>query len=119
MEALALQGQWENINEGACLYAYSLLFTGDPQDNKTYADFVLLIRSELDSDVGQLEIVLWLTRGRSTRVKISPAGKLDLNADQVRYKTLFLVHWFVLVISILGVSVCRSGGIQNTVFLVC
>lgn len=82
-EVLALTGTWHTKTKDALLHAYLISFDGQPNEDKVYADFVLLIAAELDDDVARIETVLYITFGRQMKAKLSPKGEIKLTSKEV------------------------------------
>ncbi|KAF9615049.1 hypothetical protein IFM89_021620 [Coptis chinensis] len=85
--ARALCGSWGDITDGISLHAYRIDFSCSLAD-EFYSGFVLLIEANLDDEVANAEIELFLT-DKFVKSSVSPCGQLHLNADQVKYAQLF------------------------------
>lgn len=93
-EVLALTGTWHTKSKDALLRAYLISFDGQPNEDKLYADFVLLIAAELDDDVARIETVLYITRGRQVKAKLSPKGEIKLTSKEVHRHFLTIIFLF-------------------------
>lgn len=78
----ALSGTWgEKTDDGAIFSAYKISFSCSDADVK-YSSFVLLVESELDDDVGNVEMELYLV-SKFVKCKVSSCEELHFNAEQV------------------------------------
>lgn len=80
----ALSGTWGYDPNGEVFQAYKMNFSCNiPEVN--YSSFVLLLQSELDDDVGNVEVELFLV-SKFVQSSVSHCGKLHLDAQQVGTK---------------------------------
>ncbi|KAI3514031.1 hypothetical protein L1887_12347 [Cichorium endivia] len=77
----ALSGTWADKIDGANFYAYKMSFLCSVVDVE-YSSFVLLIESELDDDVGNLEMELYLV-SKSVKCTVSSSVELHLDGEQI------------------------------------
>ncbi|KAL2346622.1 hypothetical protein Fmac_000622 [Flemingia macrophylla] len=77
----ALSGAWGDKLDRAKFHAYKFEFTCNIV-SEIYAGFVLLIESELDEDVGNVEIDLYLV-SKIVKASVSSCGQVDLDAEQM------------------------------------
>lgn len=82
----ALSGTWGEKLDGAIFQAYKFDFTCD-KVGEVYSGFVLLIESELNDDVGNLELLLYLV-SKTVKSSVSSCGKVHLDAEQVKARLL-------------------------------
>lgn len=102
----ALSGTWGYDPNGEVFQAYKMNFSCNiPEVN--YSSFVLLLQSELDDDVGNVEVELFLV-SKFVQSSVSHCGKLHLDAQQVAKAKLFQELFFNGVFGKLFVK--SSGG---------
>ena len=68
---------------GATLQVYKLYFTSHCNEERTYANFVLLIEEMLDEDISNVETDLFLTGGRLVKSSFLHCGDMELDSSQV------------------------------------
>lgn len=78
----ALSGTWGEKLDGATFYAYKFDFSCNII-SEIYSGFVLLIESNLDDDVGNIELELYLV-SKTVKSSVSSCGKVYLDAEQVK-----------------------------------
>ncbi|KAL7588569.1 hypothetical protein Lser_V15G38263 [Lactuca serriola] len=84
----ALSGTWgEKTDDGAIFSAYKISFSCSDADVK-YSSFVLLVESELDDDVGNVEMELYLV-SKFVKCKVSSCEELHFNAEQISIAKCF------------------------------
>ncbi|KAL9442076.1 hypothetical protein AB3S75_020560 [Citrus x aurantiifolia] len=76
----ALSGRWGE-KCGVILHAYKFNFACSIV-TEIYSGFVLLIESELDNDVGNFELELYLV-SKTVKATVSSSGQVHLDADQM------------------------------------
>lgn len=79
--ARALSGSWHKKLDGLVFYAYKIDFVCNIVGEQ-YSNYVLLIESKLDDDVGNIEVDLYLV-SKFVKSSISSRGQLQLDAEQV------------------------------------
>jgi len=80
---LALSGDWHIRSDEVMFSAYLMSFDIETNTSDSFANFVLLVSSELADDVAHLEILLSLEQGRGL-AKLSPLKKINLTLHQRR-----------------------------------
>ncbi|XP_019053854.1 PREDICTED: endoribonuclease Dicer homolog 3b isoform X4 [Nelumbo nucifera] len=88
----ALSGGWGDKMDGVTLQAYKIDFSCNLAW-VFYSGFVLLIDANLDDDVANAEVELYLT-DKLVKSSISPSGQMHLDADQVRRSKCFQEFFF-------------------------
>ncbi|KAH9804977.1 Endoribonuclease Dicer [Citrus sinensis] len=87
----ALSGRWGE-KCGAILHAYKFNFACSIV-TEIYSGFVLLIESELDNDVGNFELELYLV-SKTVKATVSSSGQVHLDADQMSKAKCFQELFF-------------------------
>lgn len=87
----ALSGRWGE-KFGAILHAYKFNFACSIV-TEIYSGFVLLIESELDNDVGNFELELYLV-SKTVKATVSSSGQVHLDADQVKHELVIELYSF-------------------------
>ncbi|XP_050220026.1 endoribonuclease Dicer homolog 3 isoform X2 [Mercurialis annua] len=77
----ALSGSWGGNLDGATFHAYKFDFSCNIANEK-YSQFILLIESKLDDDVGNFELDLFLIR-KTVKASVSFCGQVHLDAEQM------------------------------------
>lgn len=77
----ALSGTWASNPNGVNFHAYKFEFSCNIIE-EIYSGFVLLIGSELDDDVGNIDADLYLI-SKTVKSYVSTCGKVYLDAEQV------------------------------------
>lgn len=77
----ALSGTWGDKLDGAIFQAYKIDFSCNIVD-ELYSGFVLLVESELDDDVGNIEMDLYLV-SKFVKTCVSSCGQVSLDSEQV------------------------------------
>lgn len=77
----ALSGKWASNPNGTTFHAYRFEFSCNIIE-EIYSGFVLLIESQLDDDVGNFEVDLYLIL-KTVKSCVSTCGRVYLDADQV------------------------------------
>lgn len=88
----ALSGTWADKIDGANFYAYKMSFLCSVVD-VAYSSFVLLIESELDDDIGNLEMDLYLV-SKSVKCTVSSSVELFLDGEQISKAKCFQEVFF-------------------------
>jgi hypothetical protein len=68
---------------GVTLQVYKLCFTSQGNEDRSYANFVLLIEEMLDKDIANAETDLFLTGGRVVKSFFLHCGDMELDSSQV------------------------------------
>ncbi|KAM6559383.1 hypothetical protein CsatA_028622 [Cannabis sativa] len=89
--ALALSGTWEEKHD-AVFHAYRFVFACSNVD-EFFSEFVLLIESKLDDDVGNFELELFLVT-KSVKTSVSYCGQVNLDAEQMKKAKCFQELFF-------------------------
>ncbi|KAH9619621.1 hypothetical protein KSS87_007949, partial [Heliosperma pusillum] len=76
----ALSGTWRDKPHGATFHSYRIDFSCDNED---FSSFVLLTASNLDHDVANAEIDLYLL-DTTAKSSVSPSGEVHLDSDQIK-----------------------------------
>ncbi|KAH9653048.1 Endoribonuclease Dicer [Citrus sinensis] len=87
----ALSGRWGE-KCGVILHAYKFNFACSIV-TEIYSGFVLLIESELDNDVGNFELELYLV-SKTVKATVSSSGQVHLDADQMSKAKCFQELFF-------------------------
>lgn len=82
-EPLALSGDWHIRSDEVIFFAYLMSFDIETNTSDSFANFVLLVSSELEDDVSHLEIQLSLEQGKGL-AKLSPLKRINLTLRQRR-----------------------------------
>lgn len=77
----ALSGSWGDDPSGEVYHVYRMNFHCNIKEVK-YSSFILLLQSELDYDVGNVEVELFLV-SKFVESSVSHCGKVHLDAQQV------------------------------------
>ncbi|KAF3446126.1 hypothetical protein FNV43_RR11305 [Rhamnella rubrinervis] len=88
----ALSGTWGEKLDGAIFHAYKFDFTCSIV-SEVYSEFVLLIESKLNDDVGNLELELYLV-SKTVKSSVSSCGKVHLDAEQMEKAKCFQEFFF-------------------------
>ncbi|GLJ31484.1 hypothetical protein SUGI_0631810 [Cryptomeria japonica] len=80
----ALSDSWDEEGREVILQVYKLLFTSQCDDENTYSNFALLVKSVLDNDITDTEIDLFLTTDKIVKAKLLPSGEMTLDSTQLR-----------------------------------
>ncbi|KAJ4951413.1 hypothetical protein NE237_028245 [Protea cynaroides] len=89
----ALSGTWVDKPDGIILQAYKLNFSCN-HVGVFYSGFVLLIESNLDDDVANAEVELYLIPDKLVKASVSPCGEVRLDAEQVKMSMCFQGFFF-------------------------
>ncbi|KAK4365008.1 hypothetical protein RND71_016366 [Anisodus tanguticus] len=88
----ALSGTWGDDPNGEVYQVYKMNFPCNIMEVK-YSSFVLLLQSELDDDVGNVEVDLFLV-SKFVQSSVSHCGKVHLDAQQVAKAKIFQELFF-------------------------
>ncbi|XP_060673707.1 endoribonuclease Dicer homolog 3a isoform X2 [Ziziphus jujuba] len=88
----ALSGTWGEKVDSATFHAYKFDFSCSII-SEVYSGFVLLIESNLDDDVGNIELELYLV-SKSVKSSVSSCGKVCLDAEQMKKAKCFQEFFF-------------------------
>ncbi|XP_074265288.1 endoribonuclease Dicer homolog 3-like [Silene latifolia] len=76
----ALSGKWRDKLHGAVLHSYRIDFSCDSEN---FSSFLLLTESNLDHDVANAKMDLYLL-DRTAISSVSPSGEVHLDSDQIK-----------------------------------
>ncbi|KAH0698362.1 hypothetical protein KY285_015597 [Solanum tuberosum] len=102
----ALSGSWGNDPNGEVYQVYKMNFPCNIKEVK-YSSFILLLQSELDYDVGNVEVELFLV-SKFVESSVSHCGKVHLDSQQVAKAKIFQELFFNGLFSKLFIK--SSGG---------
>ncbi|XP_060208248.1 endoribonuclease Dicer homolog 3a isoform X1 [Lycium barbarum] len=88
----ALSGTWGDSPNGEVYQVYKMDFPCNIMEVK-YSSFVLLLQSELDDDVGNVEVELFLV-SKFVKSAVAHCGKVHLDAQQVAKAKIFQELFF-------------------------
>nr|XP_019070569.1 endoribonuclease Dicer homolog 3a isoform X1 [Solanum lycopersicum] len=88
----ALSGSWGNDPNGEVYQVYKMNFLCNIKEVK-YSSFILLLQSELDYDVGNVEVELFLV-SKFVESSVSHCGKVHLDSQQVAKAKIFQELFF-------------------------
>ncbi|GAA0149590.1 hypothetical protein LIER_08728 [Lithospermum erythrorhizon] len=101
---LALSAKWGDDQDGITFHAYHIHFSCNIAEEH-YSNFVLLLNSEIDDDVGNIEVDLYLI-SKFVKASVSAHGLQHLDMDQI--KKVKCLHTF-LFNGIFGKLIGRSS----------
>ena len=78
----SLSGTWGLKHDATIFHAYRIHFSCNKPDEQ-YSNFVLLIESKLDDDVGNVEVELYLV-SKFVKSSVSSCGQMHLDVEQVQ-----------------------------------
>lgn len=107
-----LSNSWDEEGTEVTLKVYELCFTSKSNDNKTYSNFAILIKSELDDDITNTDIDLFLTTVKVVKAEFLRRGEMTLDLTQVlkdKHMNFVLqsIHYNLLPIIYLFLFVCN------------
>ncbi|KAF3659002.1 hypothetical protein FXO38_12894 [Capsicum annuum] len=88
----ALSGTWGDDPNGEVYHVYKMNFPCNIEEVK-YSSFILLLQSELDYDVGNVEVELFLV-SKFVKSSVTHCGKVHLDAQQVAKAKTFQELFF-------------------------
>ncbi|GLJ31492.1 hypothetical protein SUGI_0631970 [Cryptomeria japonica] len=80
----ALSDSWDEDETGVTLNVYELRFTSRSNNDKTYSNFAFLMKSELDDDITNTEIDLFVTTDKIVNSEFLPRGQMTLDLTQMK-----------------------------------
>ncbi|PSS19311.1 Endoribonuclease Dicer 3a like [Actinidia chinensis var. chinensis] len=103
-----LSGTWGLKHDATIFHAYRIHFSCNKPDEQ-YSNFVLLIESKLDDDVGNVEVELYLV-SKFVKSSVSSCGQMHLDGEQVMKAKCFQELFFNALFGKLFVRSKSLGG---------
>ena len=91
-----LSDSWDEEEKEVTLKVYELYFTSKSNDNKTYLNFAMLIKSELDDDIANIDIDMFLTTDKLVKAEFLRRGEMTLDSTQVLKDKQFHLPIYIL-----------------------